>query len=59
MNIESIINDIENMEKDESMYLWVKDMMTGFDTIEKLQEKYAIGYKFEKTSPVMYKITKL
>ena len=28
-------------------------------TIEKLQEKYSKDYKFEKTSPVMYKITKL
>ena len=59
MDIKEIENDIENMEKDESMYLWVKDMMTGFDVIEKLQEKYSKDYKFEKTSPVMYKVTKL
>ena len=59
MDIKEIENDIENMEKDESMYLWIKDMMTGFDAIEKLQEKYSRDYKFEKISPVMYKVTKL
>ena len=59
MDLKEIEHDIENMEKDESMYLWVKDMMTGFDSIEKLQEKYSKDYKFEKISPVMYKITKL
>ncbi len=58
MNIESIINDIENLEINESMYLFVCDMNTGFKSIEQIEQKFKENYILEREQPTLYKITR-
>ena len=58
MNLENIINDIENLEINESMYLFVCDMNTGFKSIEQIEEQFKENYILEREQPTLYKITR-